>query len=249
MIVLPTEKVKPKVINPRFLILFGKPKSGKTTMVSKLDNNLIIDLEGGSEFLEALSVQARTVKDLGDIAQAIREKNAEQNKFFYKYITIDNASRLEEIVLPYAAQLYKNTSLGAKWQGTDVRQLPKGAGWAYIWEAVKKVIRMFRELCETLILVGHTKDKMIEIEGTELSEMQLDLAGKLSDIICGEADAIAYVYRKKNQTILSFKGGESCVREARADHIRGQNIIIAESDENNNIVTHWEKVFLPELES
>ena len=29
MIVLPTEKVKAKVKNPRFLILFGKPKSGE----------------------------------------------------------------------------------------------------------------------------------------------------------------------------------------------------------------------------
>lgn len=50
MIVLPTEKVKAKVKNPRFLILFGKPKSGKTTIASQLDSNLIIDLEGGAEF-------------------------------------------------------------------------------------------------------------------------------------------------------------------------------------------------------
>ena len=47
MIVLPKEKVKAKVENPRFLIIFGKPKAGKTTLASKLDNNLIIDLERG----------------------------------------------------------------------------------------------------------------------------------------------------------------------------------------------------------
>ena len=45
MIVLPTEKVKAKVKNPRFLILFGKPKSGKTTIASQLDSNLIIRSE------------------------------------------------------------------------------------------------------------------------------------------------------------------------------------------------------------
>ena len=74
MLVLPKEKNKPKVNNPRFLILFGKPKCGKTTLVSQLDNCLIVDLEGGSEFLEALSIQARSVKDLGDIANAIRSE-------------------------------------------------------------------------------------------------------------------------------------------------------------------------------
>ena len=83
MIVLPKEKVKAKVENPRFLILFGKPKAGKTTLVAALDNNLIIDLEGGSEFLEALAVQARSVKDLGDIANAIREIKKETGKYPY----------------------------------------------------------------------------------------------------------------------------------------------------------------------
>ena len=66
MIVLPKEKLKARIENPRFLILFGKPKSGKTTLASKLDNNLIVDLEGGSEFLEALAIQARSVNDLGE---------------------------------------------------------------------------------------------------------------------------------------------------------------------------------------
>jgi hypothetical protein len=105
MLVLPTEKNKPKVQNPRFLIIFGKPKSGKTTLLSTLDNCLIVDLEGGSEFLEALSVQARSVADLGEIANAIRAKIKETGTNPYKYIAIDNATRLEEMCLPYAATL------------------------------------------------------------------------------------------------------------------------------------------------
>lgn len=105
MLVLPTEKNKPKVQNPRFLIIFGKPKSGKTTLLSTLDNCLIVDLEGGSEFLEALSVQARSVADLGEIANAIRAKIKETGTNPYKYIAIDNATRLEEICLSYAATL------------------------------------------------------------------------------------------------------------------------------------------------
>lgn len=244
MIVLPTEKVKAKVSNPRFLIIFGKPKSGKTTIVSELENNLIIDLEGGSQFLDALSVQARNVADLGEIAAAIRQKNKECNGFFYKHITIDNATRLEEMTLSYALTLYNQTPMGKSYRG-DVRMLPNGAGWFYIRQAVRKVIDMFRELCEEFILVGHTKDKLVNKEGEELSEMQLDLAGRLSDIICGEADAIGYVYRKKNQTLISFQGGENNVVEARAPHLRGKTVVIAESDESGKITTDWNKIYLP----
>lgn len=104
---------------------------------------------------------------------------------------------------------------------------------------------MFRELCEEFILVGHTKDKLVNKDGEELSEMQLDLAGRLSDIICGEADAIGYVYRKKNQTLISFQGGENNIVEARAPHLRGQKVVIAESDNEGKLVTYWDRIYLP----
>lgn len=246
MLVLPKEKNKPKVNNPRFLILYGKPKSGKTTIAAALDSNLIIDLEGGSEYLSALSVQARNINDLGAISNAIKAEIASTGKKPYKFITIDNATRLEEMCLDYARILYIQTPMGKTYKGDDIRTLPNGSGYMYLRQAVRKVIDMFRELCDNFILIGHTKDKMINKEGEELTEMALDLVGKLGDIICGEADAVGYIYRKKNETIISFEGGDNTVREARAPHLRGQKIVIAESDENNNVTVYWDRIYLPE---
>lgn len=114
----------------------------------------------------------------------------------------------------------------------------------YLRQAVRKVIDMFRGLCETFILITHTKDRQINFEGTEVNEIAIDLAGKLGDILCGEADAIGYVYRKKNETIISFEGGEGTVREARANHLRGKKIVVAESDDDNNITFHMDRIFL-----
>ena len=231
----------------RIIEIFGPESSGKTTLAAHLENNLIIDLEGGSEFIDCLAVQARNINDLGEIANAIRQKNKECNGYFYKYITIDNATRLEEITLSYALTLYNQTPMGKSYKG-DVRLLPQGGGWFYVRQAVRKVLDMFRELCENFILIGHTKDKLVNKDGEELSEMELDLAGKLSNIICGEADAIAYISRKKNQTIASFKGGENITIEARAPHLRGQNIVIAESDDEGKISVYWDKIYLPDQE-
>ena len=40
-------------LNPKVLLLYGAPKVGKTTMLSKLDDCLIIDTEKGTNMLEA----------------------------------------------------------------------------------------------------------------------------------------------------------------------------------------------------
>lgn len=215
----------------------------KTSCLAQLDNNLIIDLEGGSQFIDAMAVQARSVNELGEIAQAIRAKNKEVGHNFYKHITIDNATRLEEMCLSYAKLLYMQTPMGKNYKGEDIRTLPNGSGYMYLRQAVRKVIDMFRELCDEFILVGHVKDVQIEQNGEELSQMALDLVGKLGSIICGEADAVGYLYRKGNETHISFKGGDGTIKEARAPHLRGQDIIIATGNEDGTITTYWNKIY------
>ena len=242
-LILPTSKVPAVSTNPKFLIIYGRPKAGKTSALAQLENNLIVDLEGGSTFIDAMAVQARSVSDLGEIAQAIRAKNKEVGHNFYRHITIDNATRLEEICLPYAATLYRQSPVGKNWKGSDVRELPNGSGYFYIRQAVRKVIDMFKDLCDEFILVGHVKDTQVNKDGEELSEMSLDLVGKLSSIICGEADAVGFLYRKGNETHISFKGGDGTPKEARAPHLRGQDIIITTGDDDGNLTTYWDKIY------
>lgn len=245
MLTLPTEKIQAKVENPRFLIIYGKPKSGKTTIAVALENNLIIDLEGGSQYMNALSVQARSVEDLGEIANAITAKIKENSSKPYKYITIDSATVLEEISKPLALRLYQQTPMGKSYKD-DILKLPNGAGYMYVREAFDKIINMFKGLCDTLILIGHCKDAMINKDGKEMSEMSLDLSGKLARITLASADAIGYIYRNKNKTMLNFKGGEDFILGARAPHLKEQEFVIAESEDPKTINVFWNKVFLPE---
>lgn len=244
MITLPTSKVPATSTNPKYLVLYGAPKAGKTSCLAQLENNLIIDLEGGSTFIDAMSIQCRTIQDLGEAAQAIRAKNAEVGHNFYAHITIDNATRLEDICLSYAAQLYRQTELGKNWKGTDVTTIPRGAGYKYLRDAVKKVIDMLKELCDEFILVGHVKDSITEKDGEEINAKEIDLVGKLGKIICGMADAVGYVYRKGNETHISFKGGEGeTIMEARARHIAGKDVVIATGNEDGSITTYWDRIY------
>lgn len=262
---LPKEKSKVLDYNPGFMVVYGRPKAGKSSCMAALDDNLIIDLEDGYRSFEVLKIQARSYADLEEIRRLIIKKgiddgcNRENGKKPYKFITIDNASRLEEYCLSEAANLYReHTPLGKNWgklkdanglptdkidPKADVRTLPQGAGYLFLRTAVLNAIRMFKPLCNTLILVSHTKDKQINRNSTEMTEMSPDLAGKVSDIICGEADAIAYVYRQGNKTIMSFKGGDDIIREARPTHLRNKEFVVMESDETGNLKVDMSEIF------
>lgn len=251
---LPTKKVEATRINPKKIIIFSVPKSGKTEAVSRLENNLILDLEDGSGFVSGLKVNVFDIakennisplQALRQVIDKIKESNDKNKGFTYKYITIDTVSALEEnYALDLALKLYKDTPIGRNFQGDDVRKLPNGAGYQYLREAVIIILNELEVLCDTLIILGHTKDKLVDKEGKEMTTQGLDLAGKLGSIVCSQSDAIAYLYRKDNQTIANFKPSESLTVGARPNHLKNKEIVLLESDADGNITSHWDKIFV-----
>ena len=85
----PTEKVPVGRKSPRHMIMYGPPKIGKTTALAKLDGCLIIDLEQGSDMVEALKIKVNNLAELGQVGKAIM-----QAKKPYKYIAIDTLTQL-----------------------------------------------------------------------------------------------------------------------------------------------------------
>lgn len=147
---LPVKRREAQNYNPKLLVLFGKPKSGKSTLMASLDSNLIIDLEDGYRALSVMDIQVRNSAQLFEVAKLVKAKMTEKGEYPYKFITIDNATRLEEMSLDYAAHLYRSTAMGAGWgmmkdatgkpikdknnklipdPKADVRTLPNGAGY------------------------------------------------------------------------------------------------------------------------
>nr|DAN16563.1 MAG TPA: AAA domain protein [Bacteriophage sp.]DAR41807.1 MAG TPA: AAA domain protein [Bacteriophage sp.] len=243
---LPTSKIPASTTNPQFLVLIGREKVGKTSALAQLDNNLIIDLEGGSTFVDAMAIQCRTISDLGEAASAIRAKNKEVGHNFYKHITIDNATSLEEICLGYAATLYRQQPMGKNWTGTDVRTLPQGSGYYYLRTAVLKVIDMFKELCDEFILVGHIKDTIVDdpATGEELTERSLDLVGKLSGMVCRRCDGVGYMYRSGNEVHIKFKADKNIAMGCRSEHLKNKDIVISEMDDETGVLTtHWDRIY------
>ncbi len=254
MMELPFKKIEADRVNPETVVIFSQPKMGKTTLVAALPGCLIFDLESGSHFVDALKIdiikeasknKELPISTLKKYIELIKEKNEEKGKKIYPYIAIDTVTALEDIVLPLANQLYKKTSMGRNWVGTDVTTLPNGAGYKYTRDALSMVINELKEICDTLIILGHVKDKLVEREGKEMTERGLALTGKASSILCSQVDAVGYLYRKDNQTIINFNSSPNLLSGARSPHLKGKEIIVAESDpQTDEIKINWTDIFI-----
>jgi len=238
-IVLPTKKVKAERVNPKRIVIYSKPKTGKTTAYAGLEDNLIIDLENGADYVEALKVKVSSLQELLDTGKAIK---AAGNP--YKYITIDTVTALEDMIMPLAIKLYRQTPMGKNYDGDNVTTLPNGAGYLYIRQAFFQVLDFIDTLAPHIILSGHIKDKQVDDKGEMVLAANIDLTGKIKSLICANADAIGYMYRKGNKTILSFKTNEEVTCGARPEHLRNEEIVVTEMNEKGELEFHWDKVFI-----
>ena len=226
---LPKAKVKASRKSPKNMIIYGPPKIGKTTVLSQLDDCLIIDLEDGSDMVDALKVKVNNLSELQNIGTAIMKQGRP-----YKYIAIDTISKLEEWCEVEAKSIYKETPMGknfdSKNTGASVLSLPNGAGYLYLRMAYKKWIDKLNKLADHIILVGHLKDKMLEKKGKEVAVKDLDLTGKIKQITCANADAVGYIYREEEETMISFNSMEDVTAGSRCGHLKGKTMPLKWSD-------------------
>jgi hypothetical protein len=248
--VLPFEPKKPLNQDPRFMIVFGAPKTGKTSICGSLPNSLLIDLEatsqddedGGSWHIECVSLKATNLKDLGQIIKAIKDYKKENGKDPYDIITLDHASKLEDIAEEYALQLYNATPQGRSYTG-KMSEMGQGFGYRWIREAYIKILDMFREIAKHIILVGHTKFIGRPRNGEEIQAATVDLTGRLGEIVTGIADAVGYVYRKDKETILSFSPNENLICGARSEHLRNKELVVATSNDEGEIKWDMRQIY------
>lgn len=242
-----------ETINPRRIFIYANTKVGKTSLLSTLPNNLIIDTEDGSTFVSGIkfNLKNEAAKQGKGKFTLLKELTDEikKEKQFYDYISIDTATGLEDIARVVATHIYKKTIAGKNFEGTDVvSQLSSGAGYEWLRVAFKQLYDLF-DGCYTkgLILTGHIKLTSISKGGKEIQAKDIQLTGKLKTLVCQNADAIGYLSRVKGgmQNTISFKSDESdIVSGARPDHLKNQEFVLSEMV-NGKFITHWDKIFLP----
>jgi hypothetical protein len=254
--ILPKAPTKGKLINPSPLLVFGKPKIGKTTSIAALDNCLVINLEDKIQTTDGMVMFAKDIATLKKILLKIKEAGKP-----YKYIAIDTLTKLEEFCIPVAEQLYKKTPMGSSWEVKDpdtgkllktcgkykygsIVFLPNGSGYQYIRQAFQLITNLVEECAERIIYIAHVKDTNILKDGIEFTSSDINLTGKNKQSISAAAQAIAYMTRIGNKNYLLFQPGDDVLSGCKIKRLDGKEVMISEYDDDDNLITHWDQVYI-----
>jgi hypothetical protein len=243
-IILPKTKIAVEGDNPRSILLYGPEKVGKTVFASSLEGALLIDLEDGSDYVEAMKLKVNNLNELQQVGGQILKENCP-----YKYVIVDSLTELESWLEWEATEDYMNSVIGRwfnrtvdkdTWRPTRPKETPPtlpreewksvlslgdGAGYLWLRIAFKRWHAKIKKLAPHIIYIGHMRDKIENKEGIEVTSKELDLTGKVRRIACQSVDAIGYMFRDKSGNLkISFVNNEELASGSRNEHLKGKII-------------------------
>lgn len=187
-------------------ILYGKPKTGKTsTADDPTFKVLIADLEGGTAVLtDAKNVQRAEIKTYEDFVEftKIVERGyiEKQGDFDFDMIVIDSLTRLQEIIKSYVVRVVApnrkreiNGEFGAM------------ADWGNLRELIIRDIKTYHALTKrgagSIHVMWIAHEGVVKDELTEQAiATKIQLQGKDTPDICmAHVDAIFYMYNKVDE--------------------------------------------------
>jgi len=258
MLELPKKKEK-ELTDASKLVILAFPKTGKTSLIARLDDCLVLDLEGrmknyGGTYwdLKEIAVeQGISVSDAFFVAMKSLLTKVKENKGpLYKYLAIDTITVLEDVAKDLALKMYKETPMGKAFKGSDVTLLPRGAGYGYLRNAFKKIYQTLEPVySKCLIMLAHPKDSSIMKNGENLQATDIALTGTLKNILAADVDAIGLLYRQKNTNtnILSFKKTErDLFTGTSVEHLADQEIEMSKWNPETKEIEEdaWDQIFI-----
>lgn len=212
-----------------------------------MDDHFILDFDGSSSFYRCNAEKIPDYNTYMEVMLELKEMKIENGgKYPFKFIILDTiTTAIETVIRAMAVQMYNKNEGENQSLTWDITSLNYGKGHGYIREATKLMIEQAKRYGEYVIVVGHVADKSVNKNGTDLTIKELDLPGKLKNILAANVDGLALMYRKdKNTNVLSFIHDESDVLGGtRAQHLNGQEIVISEKTDTG-LKTYWDKIYI-----
>ena len=179
--------IQPSVISKdlrgKYVLLYGKPKSGKTTAACSFPNSLLVAFERGYNAIGG--VRAADVTKWADFKQVLRQLEKPEAQKLYETVIIDTIS----IAWDYCEQ-YVCAQNGVQ----KIGDIPWGGGYSACKKEFESALRKITMLGYGIVLIAHSAARTEKTaEGSEIEIISPDMPKRAAEICNGLVDIIGYI--------------------------------------------------------
>ena len=174
----------------KFLLIYGQPKTGKSTFGSQLPRALFMNFEQGTNALAG--IKSQPILRWTDAKKVLTQLRKPQAKEIFDTIVVDTASIAWQLCEKYICQRENVDS---------IRDVPWGQGWNMLKQEFSEFWREITLLGFGILFIAHSKDKPTEMrneEGEAITAVCPDLPNQCYTIINSIVDIIGYLQVQMN---------------------------------------------------
>lgn len=179
--------IEPTVISRdlkgKYILLYGHPKAGKTTLASKFPRNLLIAFERGYNAIDG--IKAVDIKKWSDFKLVLRQLKKPEAQEMYDTITIDTATIAYE-----QCEAFVCAQNGVQ----SIADIPWGQGYAATKHEFEKCLREITMLGYGLVLISHIETRKEKIDDDHEREIVApSMVKRCYEVVNQIVDIIGYI--------------------------------------------------------
>lgn len=192
------------------VMLYGQPKTGKTTTAAKFPDALLLAFETG--YLAIPGIKAQPINTWGEFKKVLKQLKTEQGHEMFKNVIIDTADIAYDLCEKYICNAEGVQTIG---------DIPYGKGYKLAAKEFDEALRSIPQMGYGLVMISHAEDKAFKDEtGAEYNQIVPTLDKRPRLIVDRMADIIGYAHPVQDEdgtvhTTLYMRGTPRYVAGSR----------------------------------
>ena len=167
----------------KYVLLYGKPKSGKTTAACSFPDAVLLAFEKGYNAIG--NAYPFDINKWSDFKMALRDLEDARAKERFKTVIIDTVSICWELCEKFVCQ-----QNGVQ----KISDIPWGAGYTACKKEFETSIRRITQLGYGVVLIAHSASRVEKTaDGSDIEIISPDLPKRASEVCNGIVDIIGYI--------------------------------------------------------
>lgn len=176
--------------------IYGIPKSGKTTLFSKLIKKVYGDVSKGlligfEKGYQALEIMAQDINDWSDFVEIVDQLIEKRDELGFKFVGIDTADEMYN----YATkEVIRQRRIEDRKPYKVIGDIPYGQGYDQTDKLVKEQLARIQKNGLGLMFISHNVDKKFQSrDGQEYDKTTLSLPTRARNTVLNMSDFILYI--------------------------------------------------------